>query len=55
MTIEVYMLLRKHAEILVRHPYAWKAFSHIKAPDEIYAPTVLYHGGALSPTATLSR
>ena len=47
------MLLRKHAEILVRHPYAWKAFSQIKAPDEIYAPTVLYHAGALSPTATL--
>ena len=47
------LLLRKHAEILVRHPYAWRAFSHIKAPDEIYTPTVLYHGGALSPTATL--
>ena len=47
------LLLRPHAERLLRQPRMWQAFKRIKAADEMFIPTVLLMHGVLTDDGTL--
>ena len=49
------LLLRKHAELVVRRPAIWKHFKMLKASDEIFIPTLLCLAGALTDSGRLRR
>jgi hypothetical protein len=47
------LLLRAHAERLLRQPRCWQAFKRVKAADEIFIPTLLRMYGILHDEGTL--